>query len=657
LEETNLRTTVTLPKFVGTLFLFTAAAAAQTWDSSGNSMLKGTYYFREVFYAVGDYYGDLSEAVAVYGSLTFSGTGTYTGQVSVFDSSVGAQQSGSISGTYTIAASGYGFISNPLVSGDYVYGMVNQSGIFVGSTTETAGGYNDMFVAAPLASPNPTVSTFKGTYSIAGVDLSSGSPSGTVNYMLQVNPDGVSTLGTVATTVYVGQQGSTKYTQNISGVKYVASGGAMVATFPNSTANYITGQKYLYISPDGNFIFGGSPTGWDMFVGVRTSSTNPSFGGLYYQAGIDQDESTLASQGYANLDTYFGSFSANNDAIIGHQRYLSIPYPGNVLDYTYSDLYSALSNSSYASPGVMTYVVGQNGIRIGSGIGPYLGINVAIPAPSFSGNGVYLNPTGVVNAASYAPFTSGIAPGELITLYGTGLANSTVIAPAIPFPASLGDVQVSIGGVNAPIYYVSPTQVSVIVPYEATSSIVPIQITNNGNQSNVVTVYTNQTSAGVFSQSQNGIGVGAALHQDGITLVTPSNPAQPGETVSVYLTGLGAVNPSVSDGAPGPSSPLSYASNTITADIGGVTATVAYAGLAPGFAGLYQVNLTIPTGLTAGENALDISGPDSYTSEVTIAVGGAATVTADGEAKKATPHRAPSRASKSQHTTTRRKPQ
>jgi uncharacterized protein (TIGR03437 family) len=305
----------------------------------------------------------------------------------------------------------------------------------------------------------------------------------------------------------------------------------------------------------------------------------------------------------------------------------------------------------------MSYVVGQNGIRIGSGIGPYLGINVAIPAPNFSGSGVYLNPTGIVNAASYAPFTAGLAPGELITLYGTGLASSTVVAPSIPFPTSLGNVQVSIGGVNAPIYYVSPTQISVIVPYEATSSIVQVQVTNNGAQSNVVTMYTNQTSAGVFSQTQNGIGDGAVLHQDGVTVVTPSSPAQPGETVSVYLTGLGAVNPSIQDGAAGPSSPLSNTSNTITADISGVTATVTYAGLAPGFAGLYQVNLTIPTGLTAGENDLDISGPDSYTSVATIAIGGTAAAAADSDARAAALHHAPPRVSKSQNATTRRKPE
>jgi hypothetical protein len=101
------------------------------------------------------------------------------------------------------------------------------------------------------------------------------------------------------------------------------------------------------------------------------------------------------------------------------------------------------------------------------------------------------------------------------------------------------------------------------------------------------------------------------LHQNG-SLVTTTNPAQIGETVSVYGTGLGAVNPTIANGAAGPSSPLSYAANTITADISGVTATVTFAGLAPGLAGLYQVNVTMPSGLTAGDNYLDLAGPEAW---------------------------------------------
>lgn len=611
-------------------------------------MLKGTYYFRQIYYYLGDDYGDLTEASALYGSITFSGTGTYTGEVSYYDSSQGLQN-GPISGTYSIAASGYGFISSPLYSGDYIYGLVNQGGIFAGSTTETPNGYNDMFVAAPQASPALTAANFKGTYVISGIDLSSGTPSSTLNYLLQINPNGVNSLGTVSGTAYIGDGGSSKIAQSFTGATYSASGGAMVVTFPNSNSNVIAGQKYIYVSPDGNFIFGGSPGNalgtlpWDMIVGVRTGS-GASLGGLYYQAGIDQDESQLLSQGVGYLDSYYGSLSANNNSIVGHQRLLSLLTNGSPYDYTYADGYSALSNSAYSTP-FMNYVVGADGVRIGSGIGPYLGINVALPAPSFTGSGVYLNPTGVLNAASSAPFTAGVAPGELLTLYGTNLADSLVVAPGIPFPNTLGNVQVMINGTAAPIYYVSPTQVSAIVPYGITSPVVQVQVVTDGNPSNTVTSFLNTTSAGVFSVPPGGLGYGAVLHQDG-SLVTTANPAQIGETVSVYLTGLGAVSPGIADGAAGPSGTLSQTVSTIMADISGTAATVTYSGLAPQLAGLYQVNLTIPSGLTAGDNDLDIEGPDSYTSEVLISIGGSAAAASEARASSAKARRPPPRIGK-----------
>ncbi len=634
--------------------LTTAAAwqaSAQTWDTSGNSLLKGTYYFREVFYLVGYQDGSLQEASALYGSITFSGTGTYTSQVSLYDSNSGLQN-GTLSGTYSIAASGYGFLSNPLSSGDFIYGLVNQGGIFVGSTTETGSGFNDMFVAAPLASPAPGVGAFKGPYTIAGIDLSGGSPASTISYLLQMNPDGVSGLGSVTGTAFIGQGGSTKFPQSITGAKYIASGGAMVATFPNSTTNAVTGQEYFYISPDGNFIFGGSPIGFDMIVGVRTGS-GPSFGGLYYQAGLDQDESQLLSADFANLDSYYGSFSANNNAIVGHQRLFSV-FTGNAIDYTYNDSYSALSNNAYSTP-AMSYVVGQSGIRIGAGIGPYLGINVSLPEPNFTGSGVYLNPAGIVNAASSAPFTAGISPGELLTLYGTNLADSLVIAPGIPFQTTLGSVQVMINGTAAPIYYVSPTQVSVIVPYGINASIAQVQVITDGNPSNTVTTFTNLTSAGVFTVPPGGLGYGAVLHQDG-SLVSSSNPAQSGETVSVYLTGLGAVSPAITDGAAGPSDTLSKTTNTIGAYVGGISSTVTYSGLAPQLAGLYQVNVTIPSGLTAGDNDLDIAGPDSYTSEVLISIGSGTAASSAAPVSAAKTRRPPPRLAKAVVQAPKRKP-
>ena len=364
-----------------------------------------------------------------------------------------------------------------------------------------------------------------------------------------------------------------------------------------------------------------------MFVGVRTGSGTPALGGLYYQAGIDQDESQLLTSGYALLDNYYGALSANSGSIVGHQRILELLSYGGSYDYTYSDGYSLSSTGAY-STSTTNYVVGADGIRIGSGIWPYLGINVALPAPALSPTGVYLNPQGIVNAASSAPFTARIAPGELLTLYGNNLAASLAIAPQVPFPTTVGNVQVMVNGAAVPIYYVSPTQISVIVPYGITGSIAQFQVSNAGTLSNTVTMAIGTTAPGVFTVPPGGLSYGAVLHAD-YSLVTPQSPAQIGETVQVYMTGLGAVTPSVGDGAAAPSDSLVNTSNTITADISGTTATVAFAGLAPGFAGLYQVNVTIPTGLTAGDNYLDIAGPDAYTSEALISIGGAAAGASD----------------------------
>ena len=583
-------------------------AAAQTWDTSGNSMLNGTYYFREVIYVSNTSTGALSGATALYGTIAFNGSGTYTINCTVYDSGYGlftcAQGGLPTSGTYSVAASGYGFLSSPRYSGVSVYGLVSQQGIFVGSSTED--GFNDLFIAAPLSSPMPTLATFKGSYWIADMDTANG-----IGSMFQANPDGAGNLGNVTITGYIEGYGSSLATQTSTGVKYTNPGGAEVVTFTNpSNATLIAGQKYLYLSPDGNFVFGGSPTGWDFLVGIRTASGTPGFGGLYYQAGMD-----LSSV----FDTYYGSLNANAGVAVGHQRVNDV-LDGYLYDYTYGEAYSVSPNGTYSNPAIMNYVVGAGGVRIGSGIGPYLGINVALPAPSFSGPGVYLNPAGVVNAASSAPFTAGIAPGDFITLYGANLAPGTATAYTVPFPTTLGldGVQVTVNGLPAPVEFVSPGQISAIVPYAVGSSIARIQVNNNGVLSNVVTEFVNLTAPGVFTVPPGGLGYGAVLHGD-YSLVTAQSPAQVGETVAVYLTGLGTTNPPIPDGSAGPAS--SQTNNTIQVYIGGLQATVSYSGLAPDLAGLYQINFTVPAGVTAGDNTLEIVGPDSDAAEALIPVG------------------------------------
>jgi uncharacterized protein (TIGR03437 family) len=156
-------------------------------------------------------------------------------------------------------------------------------------------------------------------------------------------------------------------------------------------------------------------------------------------------------------------------------------------------------------------------------------------------------------------------------------------------------------------------------------------VNNNGVLSNVVTEFVNLTAPGVFTVPAGGLGYGTVLHGD-YSLVTAQSPAQVGETVAVYLTGLGTTNPVISDGSAGV---YSQTNNTIDVYIGGIQATaIAYAGLAPDLAGLYQINFTVPSGVTAGDNTLEIVGPDSDAAEALIPVGTALAASAASPARQ-----------------------
>jgi len=576
-------------------------AAAQVFDNSGNNLLNGAYYFREVIYTS-------SVDVAVYGSISFNGAGTYSMSATQYEDDNFAIQSFTTTGNYSISASGYGFLSNPLLNSQ-VYGLVSN-GIFVGSSTES--GTNDLLIAAPIASQN--AGTLQGGYTLDYMDpigaITGGAP---FDAQLQMSSNGAGGIGTVSVNAYIAS--ASAYTTPISGVKYSVSNSAFVLSFPtNSSTALVQGAVYLYSTADGSFVFGGAPNNVDMIVGVRNGSSGGNFGGLYYQAGMDEDLTN------SSFDTYYGSFNANSTALLGHQRVLF--FGSNAFGFTYAD-YSALSsNATYNDSFTIENYTGGNGgaVRIGYGIGLSLGISVAVRAPSFSGGGVYLNPTGVLNSASSAPFTAGVSRGELITLVGNNIGPSQLqVAQSVPFPTKLGGVQVLVNNIPAPIYYVSAGQVAALVPYETASSVAQIQVSNNGTLSNAVTEPVNLTTPGIFTEPAGGAGYAAALHPD-FSLVSPNSPAQIGETIAVYVTGLGDVFPSIPDGSVASSTSFSNASNQITATVGGVAATVTFAGLAPGLAGLYQVNVTIPSGVTAGDNYLELLGPDSDALEALVTI-------------------------------------
>jgi uncharacterized protein (TIGR03437 family) len=443
-------------------------------------------------------------------------------------------------------------------------------------------------------------------------------------------------------------------------VTYSFSGGAATLLFPTpsspaSASSFYNGSVTLNFSPDGNFAFGGSSAGFDMLVGVRTagSGLTTPFSGLYYEAGADQDFSQYSASAVVNLSTYYGSLQAANGAVVEHERANSL-LNSSALGLTFAGSFPAVVSGVFNSAtAAAQYAWSGNGAyRIGAGTYPYLGLNVAIAAPQQSGSGIFLNPAGVINAASSSPFTAGISPGELISLNGTNLATVTVKAPVGQTPAlptTLGGVQVTIDGLSAPVYYVSPTQVIVLAPWStpvtlpgAPLTVAQIQVISGGVKSNTITLPAYETTPGVFTilplagqTYASGIGYAAAVHGSG-QLVTPANPALPGETVQTFLTGLGSVYPSLADGAApsGVSSTLATITAGVAAresefaDAAGSAASTGqyfYAGLAPGEYALYQLNVNIPATAAAGDATLAVAGPDSSAAQAVIPVGGVAT--------------------------------
>lgn len=228
----------------------------------------------------------------------------------------------------------------------------------------------------------------------------------------------------------------------------------------------------------------------------------------------------------------------------------------------------------------------------------------------------------VVDAASFKG--SGVAPGELISLFGTGIGPDTPVSNSGfdggtgALPSSLGGVSVTFDGVPAPLIFVSNTQVNLQVPYEVAgrpSAVVVVQ--NQGSASDPVNVPVLEAQPGLFMQA--GTSQAVALNQDG-SVNSSLMPAPKGSVITLFATGPGVVDPPVGTGKPASALPLSSASG-VSATIAGLEARVLFGGLAPGFVGLMQVNVEIPQSASSGSQPvqLAVSGQASP-SGATIAV-------------------------------------
>lgn len=251
----------------------------------------------------------------------------------------------------------------------------------------------------------------------------------------------------------------------------------------------------------------------------------------------------------------------------------------------------------------LTYI---HGAKCGAGRQEWGQVVIGAQPPAISSGGV-------ISAAGFGAFPS-VAPGSWIEIYGTALATTSRGWAGADFngvnaPVALDGVSVRIGGQAAFVAYVSAGQINAQVPSNVSPGLQPLTVTTGAGTSAALNIQVNATQPGFNAPAVFKIGsrqYAAALFPDNATFAmpagaipgVPSRPARPGETITLYGVGFGAVTPAIQAGQ------IAGGANSLAAPlavfIGGVRATVAYAGLAPGAVGLYQANIVIPT-VTAGD--------------------------------------------------------
>ncbi|MGA2135193.1 MAG: protease pro-enzyme activation domain-containing protein [Bryobacteraceae bacterium] len=223
-----------------------------------------------------------------------------------------------------------------------------------------------------------------------------------------------------------------------------------------------------------------------------------------------------------------------------------------------------------------------------------------------SGNGV----PAVSSTLNGASFTASLAPGGVLSVFGSNLSPATGSAPAAPLPTMMGGTWVTINGVTAPLYYVSPTQLNIQVPYETPTNAAARVVINNNGATASASITVSPEAPAIFTFDNDA--------------PVPYTTAARGQEIALYVTGAGAVLPSIADGA-------APAANTTLADlpapvgavgvtVGGVTAVLDFVGMPTWAVGVVQINYTIPSSAPLGLQPVVVSvgGVDSVAAQLTI---------------------------------------
>ncbi len=274
---------------------------------------------------------------------------------------------------------------------------------------------------------------------------------------------------------------------------------------------------------------------------------------------------------------------------------------------TYTKIASNVTTLAYLDTGLTDgvdysfYATAVN--SAGEGM-PSLVIDITPAAPN-----TYL-PTfpvnGVTNAAS---FSQGATPGSIVTIFGTHLSTNLIglqTATTVPLPTTLYHVSVMVGSLLAPIFAVDKNnntgseQINLQIPWEfAGQASVPVTINNGTTISTTINIPITPEQPGIFILDAKNDGF---LHGDN-SVVNASGPAQPGEELVAYLTGMGPVTTTPASGSAGAGNTQYPPSVTVA----GASADVKFSGLSSQYVGLYQVNFVVPPTTPAGTQTVTIT--------------------------------------------------
>jgi uncharacterized protein (TIGR03437 family) len=203
-----------------------------------------------------------------------------------------------------------------------------------------------------------------------------------------------------------------------------------------------------------------------------------------------------------------------------------------------------------------------------------------------------------------------VAPGSLVSFYGAGLATSNAQFTGLPFPTQLGGTTISSGSTALPLLAVSDGQVNAYIP-SALTGFLNVTVKNSIGQ-HTTTLLVAPAAPTLFTLNNSGSGPASALHATSGTVIGATSPATVGEYVSLYATGLGLTTTSGAG--------LDVAVLLPQVTVGGIAAQVSFAGRAPGFVGLDQINVQIPAGVIGAAIPVVVSSGGRTSNTVTLAI-------------------------------------